>query len=94
MTEAKELEKLRRKVNKLQNQRNTCIENYEYSKAEYYHRLFEVVNSKLKIAKRNHIELYCNFCGKFESEVKTLLKHNEYFICNECIEAAYKVIHK
>jgi len=35
---------------------------------------------------------YCSFCGKDKKEVEHLIKNNELYICNECIELCYEII--
>lgn len=35
---------------------------------------------------------HCSFCGKRKNEVDALIKGEEGFICNECIEEAYDVL--
>ena len=34
--------------------------------------------------------LYCNFCGNSQAEVLKLVAGPDCFICNECVNAAYK----
>ncbi|HFD81553.1 MAG TPA: hypothetical protein ENK05_14365 [Gammaproteobacteria bacterium] len=35
---------------------------------------------------------FCNFCGKTEEEVETLLAGADAYICNECVLITYKII--
>lgn len=36
---------------------------------------------------------HCNFCGKRRNEVDALIEGTEGFICNECIEDSYALLH-
>ncbi len=35
---------------------------------------------------------FCNFCGKTEAQVETLLAGADAYICNECVLTTYKII--
>lgn len=35
----------------------------------------------------------CSFCGKLEKDVERMVAADEVFICNECVDLAYEVIH-
>ena len=36
----------------------------------------------------------CSFCGKPETKIKQLVAGASSFICNECIELCYEIIHE
>lgn len=42
----------------------------------------------------SRIEVACSFCKKFQSEVKTIIKGDSVFICNECVSLCSDMIRK
>lgn len=36
----------------------------------------------------------CSFCGKVKDEVKTLIAGPNQYICNECVDLCYEIIHE
>lgn len=40
----------------------------------------------------NQPELYCNFCGKRQHEVRILFASGPTHICNECVEICVEVL--
>lgn len=38
-------------------------------------------------------KLYCSFCGKAQHEVRRLIAGPSTFICDECIDLTYAMIH-
>ena len=38
--------------------------------------------------------LYCSFCGKSQHEVDKLVAGPSIFICNECTDLCYWIVHK
>jgi len=93
------INKLREKTVNLRYERNYCVENYEYSKAEYYQKLLQIIGRKLEIAENNYIkppklkpQLQCSFCGKSQNEVEKLIAGLNVFICNECVKLAQEII--
>lgn len=41
---------------------------------------------------QEHKTLYCNFCGKGEHEVTTLITDGNSHICNNCVMRCYELI--
>jgi len=88
---------MEKKARQLEFERNYCAENYEYAQAEKAHKHLQIINSKLVEtlylykSPREHFD--CSFCGKSEDEVEKLVASAGHYICNECIEVAYKLIH-
>ena len=39
-------------------------------------------------------EYTCSFCGKAKDEVKTLIAGPNQYICNECVDLCYEIIHE
>lgn len=39
-------------------------------------------------------EYTCSFCGKQKEEVKTLIAGPNQYICNECVDLCYEIIHE
>ena len=89
---------LKKKACNLEGGRDYYAENYEYTRAEKAHKHLQIINRKLtqalELYKAPKVQLQCNFCGKFESEVEKLITSANYYICNECIEIAYEMIHE
>ncbi len=42
---------------------------------------------------RSDKEVKCSFCGKRSSEVEQMIMGTNGYICNECIETAYNILH-
>ena len=42
----------------------------------------------------NKKEYTCSFCGKQKEEVKTLIAGPSQYICNECVDLCYDIIHE
>ena len=38
--------------------------------------------------------LHCSFCGKRQSEVRTLVAGPSVFICNECVDLCHTIVHE
>ena len=38
--------------------------------------------------------LYCSFCGKSQHEVRKLIAGPEVFICDECTDLCYGIVHR
>jgi hypothetical protein len=43
---------------------------------------------------RARLTLYCSFCGKSQHEVAKLVAGPSLFICNECTDLCYGIVHK
>lgn len=39
-------------------------------------------------------EYVCSFCGKHKQEIKTLISGPGIYICNECVDLCYEIIHE
>jgi ATP-dependent protease Clp ATPase subunit len=37
---------------------------------------------------------YCQFCAKAQNEVKKLIAGPTMFICNECVDLCYQIVHE
>ena len=42
--------------------------------------------------KRNQ-EIICNFCGKDQGRVDKLIAADDAYICNECVNLSYEILH-
>lgn len=60
--------------------------------------LFDVVEKAKKydnlVKLQGFHELQCSLCGKFQSEVKKLVAGKGIYICDECVDLCYKIIHE
>ena len=52
------------------------------------------VTRPLRLAGGRHSTLYCSFCGKSQHEVDKLVAGPSIFICNECTDLCYGIVHK
>jgi ATP-dependent protease Clp ATPase subunit len=43
------------------------------------------------LVKKKHVDCYCDFCGKCDSEVEKMINGKFAFICDRCVEAASKL---
>ena len=53
-----------------------------------------VLTRPLRLAGGRHSTLYCSFCGKSQHEVDKLVAGPSIFICNECTDLCYGIVHK
>ncbi len=49
---------------------------------------------KAKTTRANRREYHCSFCGKAQTEVKTLVAGPGVFICDECVHLCRPIIEK
>ena len=52
------------------------------------------VTRPLGLAGGRHSTLYCSFCGKSQHEVDKLVAGPLIFICNECTDLCYGIVHR
>jgi len=52
------------------------------------------VTRPLRLAGGRSSTLYCSFCGKSQHEVDKLVAGPSIFICNECTDLCYGIVHK
>ena len=94
------LEKLSRKGKELAKARDKCLENNMTKESRYYEKLCYVVDNKYFNARTNYTPIKsepkysCSFCGKFTDEVKKMIAGTNVFICNECIDLTYEMVHR
>jgi hypothetical protein len=56
--------------------------------------LAQVFRRSLRLAGGRASTLYCSFCGKSQHEVAKLIAGPSLFICNECTDLCYGIVHK
>jgi len=56
--------------------------------------LAQVFKRSLQVAGGRASTLYCSFCGKSRHEVDKLIAGPSLFICNECTDLCYGMVHK
>lgn len=39
-------------------------------------------------------ELACSFCGKSQSSIEKLIAGSGIYICNECVDECYEIVHE
>ena len=39
-------------------------------------------------------DYHCSFCGKHKNEISTLIAGPGSYICNECIDLCYNIVHE
>ena len=52
----------------------------------------ELVSAYVKRIEKSD-KLNCSFCGKVQDDVKKLIAGPSVYICNECIDLSYKILH-
>jgi hypothetical protein len=52
------------------------------------------VTRALRLAGERCSTLYCSFCGKSQHEVAKLVAGPSIFICNECTDLCYRIVHE
>ena len=52
-----------------------------------------VLTRPLRLAGGRHSTLYCSFCGKSQHEVDKPVAGRSIFICNECTDLCYGIVH-
>ena len=48
----------------------------------------------LRLAGGRFSTLYCSFCSKSQHEVDKLVAGSSIFVCNECTDLCYGVVHR